>query len=391
MNPYFSTNIASPEEEEQYVAKFLKILTSLGEHASSYLFQKGVILGDDGFNNYDRQLGDSKFRESIINMLLRPADKDPDKDLYCLVAILLFNMSKEAAQLFLEINAGPTKIGASSGIIALSHLMALIDRATAFLHLPSVNDKAYWRLVTLQPSAPSAARPAPGIKNPQILKPAAAPKAVPPLPEIIPPAVRNAEPSVRAAVQKSVRPSIRPPFSPPEEKPLAAPPTLEVLSAIPELSPIQRPNQSSKPIGVPVSPNQPPSLNAVTPPSKPSASKPTASKHGKKPLEKPKKKAVAAANHVEPVSDSNKPEGPIKAMLRRIAEEIHDNSYEAILDALKDETLMKDLYNSPNNPISVKVTEVNTKERVVYLIKQKRGAPEPVTFRLIRKLVTEFQ
>jgi predicted lipid-binding transport protein (Tim44 family) len=161
------------------------------------------------------------------------------------------------------------------------------------------------------------------------------------------------------------------------EKAIASPPTLETPSPIPELSPTQPPKQPFKPKAA--------AVNTVTP-----AQNVTSSKDTKKPVAKNKKKAEPVKQE-KSAGDSNKPEGPIKAMLRRIAEEIHDNSYEAIIEAIKDKTLMKDLYNAPNNPISVKITEVNTKERTVYLIKQKRGAPEPVTFRLIRKLLAELQ
>jgi outer membrane biosynthesis protein TonB len=346
MNSYIGINIASAEEEEQTIAKFLKILNSLGEHASSYLFQKGVVLGDESFTDYDRQLSDNKFRDSIINMLIRPSGEEADKDALCLVAVLLFHMSKEATQFFLTFQAHPEKTGASSSVIALSHLMALIDRATAFLKLPSVNDKAYWRLMTMQPSA------------------AAAPPQPPPAAR----AVEPAPPPAKAAAPKKPQPPPQPsppPIRPPTEKPIVSPPTLQVPSPIPASSAKAKPT-----------PAAPASQNNASKRSKQTG----AAKNNPKPV-----------TPVEPVNDANKPEGPLKAMVRRISEEIHDNSYEAIIEALKDDTLMKDLYNSPNNPISVKITEVNTKERVVYLIKQKRGAPEPVTFRLIRKLVTEIQ
>jgi hypothetical protein len=362
MSSYFKVDITSAEEEQQRAAKFLKILKSLGEHAASFLFQKGVVLGDDSYNNYDRQLDDSKFRESIINILLRPSDKAPDKDTYCMMAVLLFNMSKEAAQLFSKVKDRPDQTGASSGIVALSHLMALIDRATAFLNLPSVNDKAYWRLMTLQasvqsaPTQPASSNP-PVPQQPPIHQSKATPPAKVAAPPIVPPPPQATPPIVRPAAEKAIT---------------SAPPL-----PVPELSPIQPPKQSPKPKSVPA--------NIVTP-----ASQKTSSKDIKKTVAKNKKKA-APEKQGKSVSTSNKPEGPIKAMLRRIAEEIHDSSYEAIIEALKDKTLMKDLYNAPNNPLPVKITEVNAKERTVYLIKQKRGSPEPVTFRLIRKLLAELQ
>jgi len=374
MTPYFKVDITSAEEEQQQAAKFLKILNSLGEHASSYLFQKGVVLGDDSFSNYDQQLSDTKFRDSIINVLLRNSDKDTDKDTLCQVAVLLFNMSKEAAQVFSDITAQPAKTGASSGIIALGHLMALIDRATAFLNLPSVNDKAYWRLVTLQPPAPPQARPAPVMRKQEITQP----------PEITPaPELMKAFPA--SAMQ----------FSSPAPKPVMPPPApIKKSPPIPILSPkappppkvqLKSPPELKAKVSVPA--NKSTSAFASAPKDK--ALKNTAPNDRKK--TPPKTEKGTPPKQAEPAVDTNKPEGPIKAMLRRIAEEIQDNSYEAILEAIKDSTLMKDLYNTPDNPISVKVTEVNTKERVVYLIKQKRGAPEPVTFRLIRKLITELQ
>jgi hypothetical protein len=379
MSAYFKVDITSAEEEAQYVAKFLKILNSLGEHASSYLFQKGVVLGDQSYMDYNRQLGDNRFRESIINTLLRPSDKNADNDTYCLVAILLFNMSKEASQLFLEIQTRPDQTGASSGIIALSHLMALIDRATAFLNLPSVNDKSYWRLMTLQP----APVPTPTTATPPALQPSAqsaAPKSnTPPAP-----AVDNKPVVEKPVVEKPVvkKPVVKKPVL---KTSSAAPPSVETSSRIPELSPIQPGKTTPKVHSAKSASGASSPAKASTPAAKnkpPVTTKNTAATRKEKP---------AASKPGEAASDPQKPEGPLKVMVRRIAEEIHDNSYEAIIEALKDETFMKDLYYSPNNPISVKITEVNTKERVVYLIKQKRGAPEPVTFRLIRKLVTELQ
>jgi hypothetical protein len=364
MNPYFKVDFTSAEEE-QHVAKFLKILNSLGELALSFLFQKGVVLGDQSYIDYNRQLADNRFRESLISTLLRPSDKNTDNDSYCLVAILLFNMSKEASQLFLDIKARPDQSG-SSGIIALSQLVALIDRATLFLNLPSINDKSYWRLITLQPAAhspvtPPPVTPPPATSPPTKQKPSVSQlpvtPAVPAMPQTVPP---SGTAPIRSVLKKSV----------------TSPPTLEIPSPIPELSPVKVAKPSTQPSAKPKTKAAPPA------PKRASAqhTKPT-----------PAKKTKPPKQEAEPVDTSNKPEGPIKAMLRRIAEEIHDNSYEAILEALKDQTLMKDLYHSPNNPISVKITEFNAKERVVYMIKQKRGAPEPVTFRLIRKLVNELQ
>jgi hypothetical protein len=361
MNPYFKVDITSAEEEEQHVAKFLKILNSLGELALSFLFQKGVVLGDQSYIDYNRQLADNRFRESIVSTLLRSSDKNTDNDSNCLVAILLFNLSKEASQLFLEIKARPDKSGSSSGIIALSHLVALIDRATSFLNLPSINDKAYWRLITLQPAAQPPVTPPPATSPPANQTPSVS--QLPVKPAVL--AKPQSAPSSGTAPIRSVL-----------KKSVTSPPTLEVPSPIPELSPAKTAKPSTQPSAKPKTKAAPP------------APKSTTAEHTK---QTPAKKTKPTKQKTEPVDNSNKPEGPIKAMLRRIAEEIHDNSYEAVLDALKDQTLMKDLYHSPNNPISVKITEFNAKERVVYMIKQKRGAPEPVTFRLIRKLVTELQ
>ena len=367
MNPYFKVDITSAEEEEQQAAKFVKILNSLGEHASSYLFQKGVVLGDQSYMDFNRQLSDNRFRESIINSLLRPSEKNTDKDTLCLVAVMLFTMSKEATQLFLGIQAHPDQIGTRSAVIALGHLLALIDRATAFLNLPSINDKSYWRLMTLQPvqappvqAPPLTASPVPTPSPPPSSLIEKSPAARPPAPEQLRPIPGSSAPPAHSVLKKqTVEKQIaakqapeKPAPGKPEaaRKPVTPPPTLDAPSPVPELSPIRAAKPKPK-----------------------SKSKPTVAKQAKA------------------VSDPHKPEGPLKAMVRRISEEIHDNSYEAIIEALKDETLMKDLYYSPNNPISVKITEVNTKERVVYLIKQKRGAPEPVTFRLIRKLIAELQ
>ena len=367
MNPYFKVDITSAEEEQQQVAKFLKILNSLGEHASSFLFQKGVVLGDDSFNSYDQQLNNSKTRDSITNTLLRASNNDADKDTQCLVAVLLFNMSKEATQLFSDVKARPDKIGASSAIIALGHLMALIDRATAFLNLPSVNDKGYWRLVTMQPPASPKTPPAPVVQKPQPTQPSGV-ESEPELMKAVPP---SAMPQFRSSAPKPVMPPPKPPAEPP----------------IPILTPKEPPKQSSKAFL-----KEPPELKtkAFSQPSK-SANRVTAPPKDTDTKSAAKSKQSSPPIEAQTAADKNKPEGPIKAMIRRIADEIQDNSYEAILEAIKDKTLMADLYNTANNPITVKITEVNTKERTVYLIKQKRGAPEPVTFRLIRKLVTELQ
>ena len=371
MNPYFKVDITSAEEEQQQIAKFLKILHSLGEHASSFLFQKGVVLGDDGYNSYDQQLNDSKTRDSITNTLLRASNKDADKDTQCLVAVLLFNMSKEATQLFSDVQARPDKTGASSAIIALGHLMALIDRATAFLNLPSVNDKGYWRLVTMQPPTPPKTPPAPVVQKPQPTQPPKV-ESEPELMKAVPP---SAMPQFRSSAPKPVIPTPKPP---PPPVPVLTP--KEPPQLAPKAQPKEPPELKTKAFSQPSK-----SENRVTVPPKNTDIKTTPT------ISPPKSEKPAPPKEVQPPVDKNKPEGPIKAMLRRIADEIQDNSYEAILDAIKDKTLMADLYSTANNPITVKITEVNTKERTIYLIKQKRGAPEPVTFRLIRKLVTELQ
>lgn len=365
MNPYFKVDITSAEEEEQHVAKFLKILSSLGELALSFLFQKGVVLGDQSYIDYNRQLADTRFRESIINTLLRPGDKNTDNDSHCLVAILLFNMSKEASQLFLDIKAYPDQSGSSS-IIALGHLMALIDRASLFLNLPSINDKAYWRLITLQPAAtvpavtPPPETPPPAYQKPSVSQPISQIPVKPAVPEKPQPAPSSGTAPIRSVLKKS----------------FTSPPILEAPSPIPELSPVKIAKPSTQPSAK--------QKTKAVPPAPESAS-------GEHTKQTPAKKPNPTKQEAEPVDTSNKPEGPIKAMLRRITEEIQDDSYEAVLEALKDQKLMKDLYYSSDNPISVKITEFNAKERVVYMIKQKRGAPEPVTFRLIRKLVNELQ
>lgn len=307
MNAPSSMNVSAPDEQQQ-VARFLKLLNSLGEHAVSALGQKGVLLEDEQYKNYRRQLDDEKIKETIINTLLRESENHTNQETFCLVAMLLYQLSHEAVQMFIDLtNQALGRNGSGSGIIAMSYHMALIDRATVYLNLPSINDKGYWRLATL--SKPPL--------QPQVVNPATVDAPPPP---VLNPTVRTpteAAPKLTDAKTKDVK-----------------------RAAATEKNCVENPPVSSHP--------------------------------------------------KEKERDKSKPEGPIKAMLRRITEEIGDNSYEAVLAAIKDSAFMGDLYNTSDNPISVKIVDINTKERTIYLIKQKLGKAEPVTFRLIRKLLSEL-
>ena len=369
MNPYFYITTSS-QEEEQFVAKFLKILKSLGEHASSYLFQKGVVLGDENFDQYEEKLNDEKYRKSVVNTIMRPGDKDSlAQDLYPTLAVLLLKLSNEATQMFLDIKTrSHQQTGTSTGIIALGYHLALIDRITVFLNLPSINDKAFWNLMTGSPqSAPPPAPPvhqSPPTTQPSTVaaeKPAVVQPKLPPKPE-----------------QQS-------PVAPPTPPPSAIPTQTKTPAPSEKLAPSQTPSVKKA-----VKPREKPkqALSSKTPPA------PVVEHPRKNP---PAKNAAientqAKANEttVETIPETTKTEGPLKAMVRRIVEEIHDDSYEAVISAIKDSTLMKDLYNSPNNPITVKILEVDTKDRKIHLTKQKLGAKEVVTFRLIRKLLSEL-
>lgn len=345
MDPYFYIN-SSDQEEQRYVAKFLKILESLGEHTASLLFQKGVVLGDDNYKSYEAQLVDEKLKDALINMLLRPGETDAnDNDIYVLVAVLLLTFCHEATQIFLDIESrSPDKPGTRSGIIALGRHLALIDRATVFLNLPSVNDKVYWRLITAQPAQPTTAPPpVPQNTNKESANKVSSPN--------IPPA--TPEPSNK-------------------QKTVAASSTSPVAEVTKPTVPIEEPKQATKKQRTMAS-----------------------SASSKKPAKKTKK--VKRANNSElrdketsTAESPPKPDGPVKAMLRRVVKEIHDNSYDAVINALKDNTFMMDLYNARKDPITVKVVEVDTNERLVYLIKRKRGPKESVSFMHIRKTLSEL-
>jgi hypothetical protein len=146
----------------------------------------------------------------------------------------------------------------------------------------------------------------------------------------------------------------------------------------------------------PASTKQPASSNAA----KKKSSSPTkkvkqaaASTQPKTPPKSSKKESTEAHEESAPPAAEPKKakgEGPIKKMLRRVVEEIHDNSYDAVIAALKDKTLMKDLHKARHDPIPVKIVEVDTSERIVY-IKNKLGPKEPVTFRLIRRLLSDIR
>ena len=92
MTPFFYQNLTS-QEEDQYVARFLKILESLEENALSYLFQKGVFLGDESYQGYEQLADDEKHRESIVKNLLRPGDKAGlGEETFIQVAMLLLKL-----------------------------------------------------------------------------------------------------------------------------------------------------------------------------------------------------------------------------------------------------------------------------------------------------------
>jgi hypothetical protein len=331
-----SPQILSSQDEDQYVAKFLKILESLEENALSYLFQKGVFPNDENYRHYENKVNDEKNREFIVKTVLRPdANGTLDSEILKQIASLLLKLCNEASQMFMDVsnNAGQNT-GLRSSVIALGYHLALIDRITSFLNLPSINDKAFWRLLTLNlPSSPQA-KPQP-----------------------------QSQPQPQSVVTSSI-----------------SPPTPEAKAK--------------------ATPSRPPEPERKTLPSTDHSKSETIVEKGTSPVPQAKhstiKKQKKAPHKSSPKPEVEKndavakPEGPIKAMLRRIVKEIHDDSYDAVIKALKDKTLMADLYKTTDDPITVKIIEVNSTERVVHLIKQKMGQSEPVTFRLIRKLLSEL-
>jgi len=333
----FFYNHVSSQEEEQYVAKFLKILESLEENALSYLFQKGVFQGNAKFQSYEQRLSKNDFRDSLVQNLLRQGDKAAkDADLLNQAAVLLLTLCKEASRMYLDTASAPQRSSNRCAVIALGYHLALIDRITASLNLPSINDKSFWRLLSVKspPPTQSPAKPAPVTKsNTSVSSP-------PPRPPQ--PPARVATPAPSASQQKSM---------PKENARRQAPQTDDVKASVPsaQQTAVKKPKKAPTKI-----------VNTAI-------------------KDKPQENSSAA-----------KPEGPIKAMLRRIVREIRDDSYDAVLNALKDEALMSDLYKTEDDPITVRIVEVNSTERQVHLVKQKMGETEPVTFRLIRKLLTEL-
>jgi hypothetical protein len=324
----------SVQEDEQYVTKFLKILESLEENTLSYLFQKGVFPGDKAFQEYDRRVQEDSLREAIIKSLLRPGSSSGlDEETLKQAAVLLLTLCREASQIFTDtsVNTAP-QVAIRSAIIALGYHLALIDRITGYLNLPSINDKAFWRLLTVKAAAPSPPSPA-------------------------------------ASVQKTIKSS--------------TPPTLQSRSAAP---PKRKDKTQQKPLRD-VKPSEPaPTYHA------PSVSCSTEKQATANAIHEAPPKTLKAKTPDTPTNKAAvaKPEGPIKAMVRRIVKEIDDNSYDAVIKALKDTSMMASLYKAADDPLPVKIIEVNSKERVVYLIKQKMGQAEPVTFRLIRKVLNEL-
>ena len=348
MADFFYHHLSS-EDQEQYVAKFLKILESLEENALSYLFQKGVFPGDARHHEYERQVCDEKQRESLIKGLLRPGDKvSLDEDTQKQIAVLLLKLCNEASQLFAEIGSHTqSQSSALCAVIALGYHTALIDRISGFLNLPSINDKAFWRLLSVKVSS------TPPVKAPPVphRETTSAPISPPPPPSVASPAPNTPTPKTdrinasRAPQDSNVKSN---------------------MNAAMKTSPVPTLNKSS--------------LNAS------SLNKSSLKKSSLKKSNRPSPKKTEAPDSTAVA----KPEGPIKAMLRRIVKEIRNDSYDAVINALKDSAMMSDLYKTTDDPITVKIIEVNTKERVVHLIKQKMAPVEPVTFRLIRKLLAEL-
>lgn len=351
----------SREEEEQYVAKFTKILENLEENALSYLFQRGVFQGDASYRKYEQRVNDESLRDGIIKNLLRPDGKTADDDdSLKQIATLLQKLCSEASQMFMEISQNSSRQNSvRSAVIALGFHLALIDRITARLNLPSINDKAFWRLLSAKTPPPSASPPSPVTNKNLNQKNFSTPSSV-------------STPSINVAKSAARSESKTQPHT-----------TKPEVNSKPTHA-----GKSKEPLSKPkmVSQRQPPKPDIKKNRISPVRQEPPAN------VKNTSAKTVSAKTDSTPQIDANtaKPEGPIKAMLRRIVKEIKDESYDAVIGALKDHTLMTTLYKTADDPISVKIIEVNSKERVVHLIKQKMGQSEPVTFRLIRKLLTEL-
>lgn len=381
MNP-FSYIDTTPQEEEQVTSKFLKILQSLGEHASSFLFQKGVVLGDDSYQQFEQQLEDEKYQKFVINALLRPGDNNSQKEsIYPAAAIFLLQLTSEATQIFLDIKKrSPQQTGTSSGIVALGYHLALMERITAFLNLPSLNDKSYWNLMTgSKKTVPSQS----GKNPPQEAKNIVAtpvPRPSPKQPEVV---IRTADKPQAAAIPQTAKQPVtksKPPVSSP-----APARSSSIFSEVAETAPKDKRSVNTIPPRVPIAPAKPNETKAVKPlPVKPMPTK------AKSSVRDGAKVAAEAVKKEQPSKEPSQSEGPIKAMVRRIVKEINDDSYDAVLAALKDNKLMMNLHKHPDDPMAVKVLEVDTKERKVHLIRKKLAPKEAVTFRLIRKMLSEL-
>lgn len=368
---------ASIQEEEQFVETFLKILESMGEHASSFLFQKNVIRSDETYKKYEQDLNDENFKNNIINSLLRPSEKySSDEEINLYAAILLQITCRDAAQMFFDINAlSYEHIGIASGVVTLGYQLALVDRIAAFLGLPSINDKPYWQLIT---SAQQTAQTKYQTQTPPIVE---APIKCEPTNQTssqqpdLPNKVDTIKPPTNTTGKKEVKPVTNTSTQTPSK----------IVDSIVNATKIDNaPNQSKRP-----KPKAPPpvttNINVASTGKKTSASTP---------IKKPKKNLVkdkqAPPIEKSKASSSSKRDGPIQAMLREIVYEIHNDSFDAVINTLKDNKFMMELYKSPDNAITVKVLEVDFEQRVVYLVKKKRGQKETVKFSLIRKLLSEL-
>lgn len=206
----------SPEDEARAIADFFKIIKSLCDNASSYLYQKGIISGDNIHQELKNSARDNSVVESVIHSLLRPNSRwQSHLDFEAMVAVLLIQWCKEANQIFSEIyEAKGRPAGMSRAMLALAHQMALIDRATACLKLPSINDHNYWGVQSLRQSCSVSEEEIVTTKaKPVVTRPAPVPEMKPPevkKPEVKKPEVKQPEAKKPEAKKPEVTKSTQP-------------------------------------------------------------------------------------------------------------------------------------------------------------------------------------
>lgn len=350
------------DEEEQIVSGFFQIIKSLCDNATSFLYQNGIISGDTRHEDLKKRVKQQQFVEKVVNCLTRPKESwNSDVDFDSILAVLLVQWCKEANQIFTEIyNVKKNKLGVASGVLALSYHLALIERAGAKLNFPSINDSVYWGVEPLYPIVSFSAEPKSKPKPKHESKQSA--------PPIIKPLQQNSEQS-RAQSTTPAKSN-----TPARSKPAI----------------VQKAEVEAKKARL---------ENSKTNKAEIKEEKPKVAE--KMPVDKVVKK-VAAENNTgksnpkvsEPPKAatlvSNKPEGPVKATARRILSQIAGSSFEDVLEAMRNEDMMEDLYYAEQDPIPIQILGIDDKKRKVKYKKKKSSQEEFVSFLNLRKIVSEL-